>query len=180
MKFARINSDGMALIIEEFSSLLVIHEGIRNQFVQVDDTILVGNYYIDGDWIGVRPSEFHNIVSGEWVEDTATKNATLAQRQLDSALNALKSNRNFGVSLVDTFAVENVSLGINASQTDAVMVALLPTLTALSNGYLETAIRRVRELNPALFDGVFLSEARLLSYVNRIESYLGLTLSTEL
>jgi hypothetical protein len=97
-----------------------------------------------------------------------------------NALEGLKASRAFGVALVDAFAVENVVLGINAAQSDAVMAALLPTLTALSNGYLETAIRRVKEIDQNIFDGVFLSEARLLSYVNKIETFLGITLSTSL
>ncbi len=103
-----------------------------------------------------------------------------SEYQLSDAISTLKSNREFGMSLIDTFAIENVAMGVNDEQSDLVLSALASVLMALSNGYLETAIRRVKDLNPATFDGVFLSEARLLGYVNRIEIHLGITLSTSL
>lgn len=99
---------------------------------------------------------------------------------LKNARSQIAANRRFGTSLVDDFAIENVSLGINAEQSDGVLTVLGGVLTALSSGYLETAIRMVKAVNPAVFDGTFLSESRLLSYVNRIETYLGIELSTEL
>jgi len=102
------------------------------------------------------------------------------QYQLSEALQSLKSARSFGNNLVDTFAIENVILGINDSRSDQILAILFPALSALSNGYLETAIRRVKEIDSSNFDGVFLNEGRLLGYVNKIEAFLGLSLSTSL
>jgi hypothetical protein len=99
---------------------------------------------------------------------------------LRGARESLGRSRAFGNSLVEKFAIENVAMGITAEQSDSLMDKLAKTITALEKGYLETAIRRARQVNPNDYDGQFLTAARLLSYVNEIEAFLGLTLSTEL
>jgi hypothetical protein len=99
---------------------------------------------------------------------------------LKNAVSGLKASRTFGVELVDAFAVENVALGIDATNSDNVLNKMDKVLQALQSGYLETAIRKTKQLNQNEFDGVYLSAPRLLGYVNKIEAYLGLPISTEL
>jgi hypothetical protein len=100
------------------------------------------------------------------------------QHALHQAKAQLMAHKSFGQSLAADFAVENAILGITAEQSDEVLDKLSGVLTALSNGYLETAIRRSKDIED--FDDTFVTEIRLLSYVNKIEEYLGLELSESL
>jgi transcriptional antiterminator len=100
------------------------------------------------------------------------------QHALQQAKAQLMAHRSFGQSLVADFAVENAILGITAEQSDYVIERLQGVLTALSNGYLETAIKRAKDIED--FDEIFITEVRLLSYVHKIEAYLGLELSESL
>jgi hypothetical protein len=92
----------------------------------------------------------------------------------------LLAHKSFGEGLVANFAVENAVMGITAEQSDAVLTKLAGVLAALSNGYLETAIRRAKAVPGGDYDGQFITAARLLSYVNAIETKLGISLSQSL
>ena len=48
------------------------------------------------------------------------------QYQLNDARNSLKAARNFGVGLVDDFAIENIILNITDEESDLVLSVMLP------------------------------------------------------
>jgi hypothetical protein len=103
-----------------------------------------------------------------------------AEVQMEGAKQAYKAAKSFGEEMVATFSIENSAMGITAQESMTLLSVLGGVLTALSNGYLETAIARVKALNPQDFDGVYITEARLLLYINDIENYLGITPSESL
>lgn len=87
----------------------------------------------------------------------------------------------FGNDLLKQFGAENISLGIiQSGKLRDVRIAMQDVSDCLRNGALTDALVAVREIPDESKDEVFLSNARLLSYVNKVESYLGLPLSEEL
>jgi len=88
--------------------------------------------------------------------------------------------RAFGTDLGDHFAAENLALGIDQDDmVDSVLTLVSPILTALQSGSLTAAISRAKAIPSGSFDAKYVTGARLLSYVNKIESYLGISLSTQ-
>lgn len=86
----------------------------------------------------------------------------------------------FGNSLIEDFATDNILLGITqAGMTGTVRKALREVSSALRSGSLKDAIIEMRAVPSEDKDGTFINDTRLLDYINRIETYLGLPLSTE-
>lgn len=95
--------------------------------------------------------------------------------------NVMVPARTFGQLLIDDFGAENILLGITqAGLTNQVRKTLTETTLCLLTGSLYDAIHEAREIPNEEKDGVFISDSRLLSFINRIESYLNIPLSTEL
>jgi hypothetical protein len=95
--------------------------------------------------------------------------------------NILLPARQFGQTIIDEFAAENVLLGITqAGKTGFVRKACREVTDALMTGSLYDALTEVRALPPEVKDPVFLSDTRLLSLMNRVEDYLKIPRSTSL
>lgn len=89
--------------------------------------------------------------------------------------------RNFGMTLLVEFAAQNIALGITqAGMTAPVRGYLNDVVTCLFTGSLYDAIAQLKAVPPEHKDATFITDARLLYAVNRIETYLGITLSTSL
>lgn len=87
----------------------------------------------------------------------------------------------FGQSIMISFAAENVLLGITQEgKTGEVLGKLSGVQLAVNAGSLYEAISRIRAINPADYDAKYITAARLLAFINKIETYLGLPISTEL
>jgi hypothetical protein len=87
----------------------------------------------------------------------------------------------FGNDCTIKFATENVLLGITqANMTNTVRRVLSQVLGALSTGSLYDAIYEIRQIPAEDKDEVFITDARLLTYINDIEDYLGIERSTQL
>ena len=85
----------------------------------------------------------------------------------------------FGNKLLTQFAAENLGLGIEAANmVDEVLTIVAPVLVALQTGSLTSAISRIKAIPTGSYDSTFVTAARLLSYCNQIETFLGITLST--
>lgn len=96
-------------------------------------------------------------------------------------MNRILSARSFGEKLISEIAAENVLLGITqANKTSDVRKASREVTDALATGSLYDAIAELRAIPVESRDPVFLSEARLLSTINKIETYLELPHSSEL
>jgi hypothetical protein len=89
--------------------------------------------------------------------------------------------RAFGNEIIDDFAAENIVLGITqAGLTNHVRKTCKEVTDALRSGSLYDALHEVRQIPEQAKDPTFLSNSRLLVFVNKIETYLGLPLSTQL
>lgn len=86
-----------------------------------------------------------------------------------------------GQELIVMFAAENISLGITqAGMTTQVRTVTAGVVSALSTGSLYDAITAARAIPPASYDSTFVTADRLLSFINKIEVYLGIPVSTSL
>ena len=91
------------------------------------------------------------------------------------------SARQFGEQMISEMAAENVLLGITqAGKTNAVRKASSEVINALQTGSLYDAIAEIRAIPSESKDAIFLSDARLLVVVNKIETYLELPHSESL
>lgn len=89
--------------------------------------------------------------------------------------------RIFGMDLIVNFATENVLLGITQmGMTGQVRKATAEVVSALNTGSLYDAITEARAIPAEDKDSRFVTNARLLSFINKIEAHLGITLSTSL
>lgn len=80
----------------------------------------------------------------------------------------------FSIGLIAQWAAENRLMGITVSQSLTVFSYFCNILVALQIGALETAIALIKGLPPESRDGRFITDARLLQYVNLCEDYLGI------
>jgi hypothetical protein len=86
----------------------------------------------------------------------------------------------FGQSIIAEFAAENVLLGITeASMTNQVRKVTMQVTSALNTGALYDAIAECRAIPEEDKDDVFITNDRLLTFINKIEEYLGIPLSEE-
>lgn len=90
--------------------------------------------------------------------------------------------RAFGQTLIDEFAAENILLGISSipGMTNSVRKTMKEVTDALTTGSLKDAIYEARQIQAESKDPVFISDTRLLKFVNKIEEYLGLPASAAL
>jgi hypothetical protein len=81
----------------------------------------------------------------------------------------------FGQEMVITFAAENIGLGITqAGMTTTVRAATANVVSALQTGSLYDAITAARAIPEESYDATFVTEARILLFINKIEDYLGI------
>jgi hypothetical protein len=87
----------------------------------------------------------------------------------------------FCANLLVQFNTENLIMGISTDgKTDDVLTVMSSVLVALQSGSPTSAIKRAKEISPSSYDSKYVTAARLLSYCNKIETYLGITLSTSM
>lgn len=83
-----------------------------------------------------------------------------------------------GQRIVREFIEENIVLGITeAGKTKAVRKAMSEVVSCLYTGAFFDAIDELRSIPAELKDGVFISDARILQYINKIEEFCGIPLS---
>lgn len=86
-----------------------------------------------------------------------------------------------GQSIIQEFIAENLVLGITqAGKTKEVRQAMAEVTSCLMTGSLYDAIDELRLIPAEAKDSTFITDVRILSYINKIETYLGLELSTEI
>lgn len=87
----------------------------------------------------------------------------------------------FGRRMIEDFATENVMMGITAdNKTEEVLDIATPMMNALQSGSLTVAIKRAKAIPEQDYDVKYITAARLLSYVNKMEAFMGLPLSNSL
>lgn len=116
------------------------------------------------------------------LEKQALKEQKELEREQEMAVvNAVQGAMGFGQLLMTEFIVENVKLGITVdNMTETVLDAMSGVMNALQAGSLYLAIDRIKAIPVESKDAKYITDARLLTYVNKIEEYLGFQLSDEL
>lgn len=90
-------------------------------------------------------------------------------------------NIQFGIYLIDRFDSENIELGILESGLFNTITSIMsPTIAALNQGLLDEAISCMRNIEESNKDGIYVTTSRLLLYVNLIEDFQMVNLSSEL
>jgi len=109
------------------------------------------------------------------VED-ATKASEVDAADADAAVRgALRSAMALGNQIIEDFAAENIVLGITADgMTGDVLTAMAPVMDALRTGSLHEAIARAKAIPAEDKDVKYVTDARLLEAVNRMEEHLGI------
>jgi hypothetical protein len=114
----------------------------------------------------------------ENVAARAAKDAAAVVANSEIAVAAAKA---FGDKLLVEFAAENVRLGITAdNMTETVLSNMQGIISALTTGSLHAAIARAKALTADKKDVKYITDARLLAAVNKIETFLGIPLSASL
>lgn len=87
----------------------------------------------------------------------------------------------FGQQILIQFRAENVAMGImQDNMTGWLLEKLSSVMEAILAGSLSEAIVRLKAVPIAEYDGKYLTVPRMISFINKIEVYLGIPLTTEL
>ena len=90
----------------------------------------------------------------------------------------VKSAIEFGQSILVEFSAENIMSGITqAGMTKSVRTTMAGVSNALMTGSLYDAIAEAKAIPSQLKDSKFVTNARLLKYVNKVEDFLGINRS---
>lgn len=93
----------------------------------------------------------------------------------------VEKDMEFGRKLMVEFSNENIQLGISqAGKTKVVRHAMAEVSDALFVGALLDAVDEARLIPSGDKDSVFITNARLLSFINKVEAHYGMSLSTSL
>jgi len=104
-----------------------------------------------------------------------------AQIEIENVRNIVRNAREFGQKLMDEFAADNVALGITQDgMTKTVRQNMSEVMMALMSGSLYDAIDEAKAIPNECKDIKYITDERLLNYINKIEIYLGITLSESL
>ena len=118
-------------------------------------------YIVTNNITGYTLSEFLDMISEEPDPVTTTQVA-------------LQNDLAFSNSILTQFLVENNMLGVyQAGMSQIIRSILEPTFEALLTGSLQDAVALLKGISSTSYDSVFITEKRLLCYLNAIEEYLG-------
>jgi hypothetical protein len=114
-------------------------------------------------------------------EDASLVTAKAQAVALQNVQNILANAKAFGENLMNEFTTENIMLGITAdSMTGTVRKNMVEVIMALQTGSLYDAITEAKAIPADKKDAKYITDARLLAFVNKIETYLGVALSQTL
>lgn len=126
--------------------------------------------------------KYWKVVDGAVVEMSTQEkqavDAAMTQAYIESVISKAIA---FGNGLITKYAAENVMLGITqAGMTSTVRSRMTDVISAIQTGSLYDVIHEIKTFPEENKDAVFITNARLLLFCNKIEAYLGITLSTTL
>jgi hypothetical protein len=114
-------------------------------------------------------------------EDATLVSAKAAKVMDDYISNKLNDAVNFGADIIREFTKENIVMGITTdNMTGVVRKAMSEVIIALQTGSLYDAIIEAKAIPADKKDAKYITDARLLSFINKIETKLNITLSTSI
>lgn len=112
----------------------------------------------------------------EVVEDSAKKTELQQADAIFNTEQAVAKAIAFGNKLLTEFAGENIRLGITTdNMTGTVLTKMEKVMVAMQTGSLHEAIARAKAIPATDYDAKYVTEARLIAFINKIENYLGVT-----
>lgn len=139
------------------------------------------SYYQSKGFIVSTEEEYNTYLLSINSELEAWQAISVQLEALATVDRAIRDAMDFGAIIIREFSSENVLLGITQlGKTGEVLDKLQSVLVAVQAGSLYEAINRIKAVPVEDYDLVFITEARLLGFCNKIETYLGLPLSTSL
>lgn len=122
-----------------------------------------------------------SLENGAVVEDEQLKADLTASDVKTKVKQAVDAAVNFGSELMKDFATENILMGVTQdNKAGDLLTALAPIQPALTSGSLYELIKGLKAIPEDLRDQKYLTDARILGLVNKVETYLKLPLSTSL
>ena len=136
--------------------------------------------YVSQEGSTVSVYSDYNLTSEQITTIDSLVNSHNSARTLNQIVyDKVSSARAYGDKLITDFAAENVAMGITQlGLTNHVRKALSEVTSCLVTGSLYDAVTEIKLLNPNTFDNYILTPSRLLVFRNKIETYLGVTLSS--
>lgn len=154
----------------------------------IDSFLLISEIQFNGlpapTYINTFGQEVTIFFENELSLNQQTKLTTVVQKHTGKTIDEIISNLYdsailFGAALMKDFVEENIKLGITRLKlTNHVRKTLFEVKDAAETGSLYDAIKEISILNPVNFDSIILTPTRILAVRNKIESFLGIQLST--
>jgi hypothetical protein len=173
------------LMAEPMASHFLLPEGADEDccvLVLVEEQIIPAQG-VEGEGEGEEGYVAEQIIPAHYAvqEDAGLVAAKASAAILSNVQSALSSAKAFGEALMSEFTVENIMLGITAdNMTGTVRKNMAEVIMALQTGSLYDAIVEAKAIPAEDKDAKYITDARLLSFVNKIETKLGITLSVSL
>jgi hypothetical protein len=152
---------------------------------RADNHQVISTYVADGVQLDAVMVSFPVIHAelGSWVDSTKCKLISIAgvHHAVTSVEYSVADAVSFGHRTLIKFSAENILLGITqAGMTGTVRRALSDVIQCLQTGSLYDAIASARAIPAEDKDPTFVTDARLLAFINIVEAYLGLKISESL
>lgn len=136
--------------------------------------------------ISVQPEQFVMIFADDvdnndvlLIDGIVANHKHLTTKQIVTA--KIDSAIKFGMSLVTEFAADNVIMGITQDgMTSTVRKNMEQVFLAVSTGSLYDAIFEIKQIPPEKKDSKYITDSRLLVFINKIETYLNIPQSESL
>lgn len=122
-------------------------------------------------------------VEGLWVlQEDSDLVAAKAAATIDAMISKkLEDAMAFGTELMKEFTRENIKMGITQdNMTGTVRKNMAEVIMALQTGSLYDAITEAKAITNDKKDSKYITDARLLSFINKIETQLGVALTQSL
>lgn len=133
---------------------------------------------MDKRWADIVQDEAGTISA---VENAVNKAAAQLADAKAAVHGAVSRAIGFGQAVLTDFATDNVLLGITQDgKTGEVLTKMAGVMQALQSGSLYEAIARAKAIPEEDKDVKYITDARLLEFVNKIEAHLGIPASEEL
>lgn len=137
----------------------------------------------DDSWTHVPEVVGIEGVAAHWQvqEDANLKAAKTAQAMEQMITARLDAAINFGQSIMKEFTIENMKMGITQdNMTGTVRKAMIQVISACQTGSLYDAMIEAKAIPEEDKDAKYITNERILSFVNKIEAFLELPLSETL
>lgn len=143
-----------------------------------------GNMIPDPDFVYFQATEDDSwtyVAAIPFYWELQLKESAQQESEQSAIESVVRSAMSFGQNLMVEFAAENIKMGITQDgMTKTVRTAMADVMLAIQTGSLYDAIDEIKAIPGESKDAKYITDARLLKYLNKVEEYLGVSLSQSL